>query len=333
MNRCLAEAAIPTSLKVIKMQSELNTSRAGILRPEDTPLTMSSREISDLTGKRHLHVLRDIRRMLGKLGGDETKFGSIYLDDMNRDQQQFSLPKRECLILVSGYSVELRAKIIDRWLELEATATLPQFVGAASHLAIDLADRARADNEGIRDLVIHEGGNTRGAIIKTIREIAGNPLVSLKTYLDDRFMASRERDKMVITGQVELGRQQISLNQSVGKLMELAANAFDIGTFISADWVVVSGVYVIAGIPAHVQGKRALSARIAASLTAYSFEADRQMEVRSPLWDRHQRLYRANLVRAWLKDRGRTLIDQHLAKHSGQTVIQFPGKPGEGGAL
>lgn len=84
--------------------------------------TMSSREIAKLIGKQHAHVMRDIRVTLGELLGQEglSKFGSSYLNDQNKRQPEFLLPKRESLILVSGYDVHLRARIIDRWQELEA---------------------------------------------------------------------------------------------------------------------------------------------------------------------------------------------------------------------
>ena len=81
--------------------------------------TMSSREIAELTGKEHKHVLADIRNMCESLKIQSTEFSGDYKDDKGRTYPCFNLPKRESLILVSGYSVELRAKIIDRWQELE----------------------------------------------------------------------------------------------------------------------------------------------------------------------------------------------------------------------
>lgn len=94
-------------------------------------LTMSSQDIADLTGKRHDHVLRDIRAMLAELHGEG---GVPSFEDTHQNPQNgqsypvFRLPKRETLILISGYSIELRARIIDRWQELESQAPqLPNF--------------------------------------------------------------------------------------------------------------------------------------------------------------------------------------------------------------
>lgn len=90
--------------------------------PSVVPATMTSREIADLTGKRHDHVMRDIEAQLTELLGAEglPRFGDTYRNDQNGQiYRMYRLPKRECLIIVSGYSVELRARIIDRWQELE----------------------------------------------------------------------------------------------------------------------------------------------------------------------------------------------------------------------
>ncbi|MBA4307614.1 MAG: phage regulatory protein/antirepressor Ant [Sphingopyxis sp.] len=85
--------------------------------------TMSSREIAELTGKQHAHVMRDIRDMLAELHGEGgvSKFGDTLRNPQNgQTYPVFNLPKRETLILVSGYNLAMRAKIIDRWQELEA---------------------------------------------------------------------------------------------------------------------------------------------------------------------------------------------------------------------
>ncbi|WP_455466430.1 Rha family transcriptional regulator [Bartonella sp. B39] len=93
-----------------------------------TVQTMSSREIAELCGKRHDNVRRDIKQMLGELysEGGLLKFEGTYLDKQGKPQNCYHLPKRECLILVSGYSTTLRAKIIDRWQELEKQVAVPQ---------------------------------------------------------------------------------------------------------------------------------------------------------------------------------------------------------------
>ena len=92
------------------------------------PATMSSLEIAELTGKEHRNVMRDIRTMLTELHGEGgvLSFEHTHTNPQNGQSYPiFKLPKRESLILVSGYSVAMRAAIIDRWQELEAEASDP----------------------------------------------------------------------------------------------------------------------------------------------------------------------------------------------------------------
>lgn len=106
--------------------------------------TMSSREIAELTGKRHDHVMTDIRKMLSDLNLHAPDFSGTYITDRGNTYDCFNLPKRETLILVSGYSTELRARIIDRWQQLEQAAAhpkIPQTLPEALRLAADLADQ------------------------------------------------------------------------------------------------------------------------------------------------------------------------------------------------
>lgn len=85
---------------------------------------MSSREIAELTGKRHDNVCRDIRNMLeqlelnSKLSYQQNQVVTERCPQTKRISA-YHLPRRECEILVCGYDVVRRAAVIDRWLELE----------------------------------------------------------------------------------------------------------------------------------------------------------------------------------------------------------------------
>jgi phage regulator Rha-like protein len=104
--------------------------------------TMDSREIAELTGKQHAHVCRDIQIMLSGLEINQSNFGSVYTAGNGEERKCYKLPYRETMILVSGYSVELRARVIDRWMELEQKerSALPKSFAEALRLAADQAE-------------------------------------------------------------------------------------------------------------------------------------------------------------------------------------------------
>jgi len=97
-----------------------------------TGVSLTTIEIAERTGKRHDNVLVDTRKILIELYGvgGILKFQETYRNSQNDQEYQcFRLPKREVMILVTGYSIPLRAGIIDRLEQLEKALkpALPDF--------------------------------------------------------------------------------------------------------------------------------------------------------------------------------------------------------------
>lgn len=93
--------------------------------PTNPEPTMSSREIADLTGKRHDNVKRDVKSMLSELKEDTLKFEGTYLDAANRLQTEYLLDRELTETLLTGYSAVLRRKVVARWRELEQVTAEP----------------------------------------------------------------------------------------------------------------------------------------------------------------------------------------------------------------
>lgn len=81
---------------------------------------MSSKEIAELTGKRHADVIRDIRNMIGQLDGADLRHEQFQsLSDERGYTSEVLLDHDLTMLLLTGYDVKARLKVIQRWKELE----------------------------------------------------------------------------------------------------------------------------------------------------------------------------------------------------------------------
>ncbi len=166
--------------------------------------TMSSREISELTGKRHDNVLADIRKMLAEIQSPE--ISGDYKDAMGRVQPSIVLDKEQTLCLVAGYSAPLRMAIIRRWqsLEAEKSPRLPQTLAEALRFAADIAEQKQIAEEQ-RDEAIAtkaEIGSRREATAMNTASIAVKKATALEIELDrSKSYATVKRMQMIHHGQ------------------------------------------------------------------------------------------------------------------------------------
>ena len=102
------------------------------LIPNCNTLTMSSREMSELTGKRHDSVKRTIETLAFKTdkNGDPAPVIGVpqiveYLDTLGRPANEYHVSKRDSFVVVAQLCPEFTAKLVDRWQELEARLARP----------------------------------------------------------------------------------------------------------------------------------------------------------------------------------------------------------------
>lgn len=136
-------------------------------------VTMSSREIAELTGKRHDHVMRDIRNMLSELKITDPKFGGTYLDGSGRSLPCFHLDRELTETLITGYSIPLRHKVIRRLHDLEEQAARPMTqaeITAANANHLVAVERQQREQQ-----VALERIETRVANVEQVRYLDSRP--------------------------------------------------------------------------------------------------------------------------------------------------------------
>ncbi|HHF6557757.1 TPA: phage antirepressor KilAC domain-containing protein [Haemophilus influenzae] len=111
-----------------------------ITKENASTLTMSSREIAEITHKEHKNVLRVIRDLIEQ--NLVAQIEPLKFEYRNQWFDYYELNKRDTFVVVARLSPEFTAAVVDRWQELEnqqkPTALIPQSFSEALMLAAQL---------------------------------------------------------------------------------------------------------------------------------------------------------------------------------------------------
>ncbi|WP_193039443.1 MULTISPECIES: phage antirepressor KilAC domain-containing protein [unclassified Pseudomonas] len=173
-----------------------------IVAPSNT-VTMSSREIAELTGKQHKNVLRDVNVMLESLerAGSDLSQAVRYTDERGRTSE-VRLDRVLTETLLTGYSIPLRHRVVTRLQELEKVSrhsmSLPTNFAEALQLAADQAKQ----NASLHQVILQQAPKvqalerlsaTDGSICITsaAKQLGIGPLKLFKWLSDNRWIYRR----------------------------------------------------------------------------------------------------------------------------------------------
>lgn len=191
-----ATVSFDASLTATKKEWQIAKPASMSLVVDNTkPLTMSTLQIAELTGKNHKDVMRDFRNMVDSLmqgsklvGGDERNSAPIgfykestYKDSLNRNKPMYELDEDLCNTLVMGYDAPLRFKIAKEWrLMKEGKANIP--VNPYEHFEetdwIELALEKTRENKRLVELHVRKAIDTH-SLTRLLGEKRGSVKVQI----------------------------------------------------------------------------------------------------------------------------------------------------------
>ncbi|HFJ7273977.1 TPA: Rha family transcriptional regulator [Escherichia coli] len=176
---------------VTTMNTAVKTASVSLVVDNTKPLTMSTLQIAELTGKKHKHVMRDVRQMIEslELGSKlvESNSGLYYFVEKEYKAENgksnpfYELDEDLCNTLVMGYDAPLRFKIAKEWrLMKEGKANVP--VNPYEHFEetdwIELALKKTRENKQLIELHVRKSVDshsmTRLFSVKTGRATASS---------------------------------------------------------------------------------------------------------------------------------------------------------------
>jgi Rha family phage regulatory protein len=176
-------------------------------------VTMTSKELAEITGKRHDHVIRDIKVEIEKLQRDGIGapiFGETsYSDAQGKKQPCYEFGKKGAMQLALKYDAVTRYKVIDKLEELEKrnssqidisnlSPELQMFNSIFKSLAqVELSNReVKQEIQDMRDVISLDSRSWRkdghALIIKSAQKLGGNQYIEQLTkevykLIDARF--------------------------------------------------------------------------------------------------------------------------------------------------
>ncbi len=172
-----------------------------IVAPSNT-VTMSSREIAELTGKQHKNVLRDVNVMLESLekAGSDLSQAVRYMDERGRTSE-VRLDRVLTETLLTGYSIPLRHRVVTRLQELEKVSRHSMSLPTNFAEALLAADQAK-QNASLHQVIQQQApkvqalerlSGTHGSICITTaaKQLGIGPLKLFKWLSDNRWIYRR----------------------------------------------------------------------------------------------------------------------------------------------